>query len=376
MSKKLLIISHTDHYTDANGIIVGWGSTITELNYLATLFDEIYHVAVYHQNEPPPLSSLPYLKSNIHFIPLPLTGGKRLIDKIDVIWNAPETIFKVFKYLRKVDVFQLRAPTGIGVYLIPILILFTNKKGWFKYAGNWNQQNPPFGYAMQRWFLKKQKRKVTINGSWPNQQPHCITFENPCLSEVQLLEGTVVSNDKNYAPPFIYCFAGRLEDEKGVRRIIEAFSLLKDKKKVKAVHFIGDGINMEVYKDLVRDLEIDFIFHGFLKFDQVFEIFKKSHFFLLPSSASEGFPKVIAEAINFGCIPIVSNISSIGQYIHNRKNGFISNPNTSKRLKDIIETIHKLEPDTLKAMQSDQTLVNLFAYDYYIERIGQEIIQT
>ena len=372
---KLVIISHTEHYTDESGQIVGWGPTLTEINYLATIFDEIYHIAV-HVNEPPPLSSLPYTKDNIHFIALPFTGGKRLIDKMDVIWNAPGTIFKVFKYLRKVDVFQLRAPTGIGVYLIPILSLFTNKKGWFKYAGNWNQENPPFGYAIQRWFLKRQKRKVTINGSWPNQQKHCITFENPCLSEAQLLEGTVVSNDKNYAPPFIYCFAGRLEVEKGVRRIIEAFDLLEDKKMVKAVHFIGDGTNMEVYKSLVLDLDIDFVFHGFLKFDQVFEIFKKSHFFLLPSSASEGFPKVIAESINFGCIPIVSNISSIGQYIHDQKNGFISNPNTSERLKDILETIHKLEPDTLRAMQSDQTLVNLFAYDYYLERIGQEIIQT
>lgn len=372
---KLLIISHTEHYTDTNGQIVGWGPTLTEINYLATIFDEIYHIAV-HVNETPPPSSLPYTKDNIHFIALPFTGGKRLIDKLDIIWNAPSTIFKVFKYLNKVDVFQLRAPTGIGVYLIPILTLFSNKKGWFKYAGNWNQQSPPFGYAIQRWFLKRQKRKVTINGSWPNQQGQCITFENPCLSEAQLLEGTLVSKDKTFSPPFSYCFAGRLEDEKGVRRIIEAFTLLKDKKNVKEVHLIGDGNNLQLYKELVRDLEIDFIFHGFIKFDQVFEIFKKSHFFLLPSSASEGFPKVIAEAINFGCIPIVSNISSIGQYIHDRKNGFISNPNTSENLRDVLETIYRLDSEILKAMQSEQTLVNLFAYEYYLERIKKETIQA
>ena len=158
---------------------------------------------------------MPYTSENIHFIPLPFTGGKRLIDKMDVIWNALGTILKVFKYLRKVDCFKLRAPTGIGVYLIPILTLFTKKKGWFKYAGNWSQNNPPFGYAIQRWFLKRQHRNVTINGRWANQPKQCLTFENPCITEKYRLEGITTVKNKNFTQPFIYCFAGRLKMRRG-----------------------------------------------------------------------------------------------------------------------------------------------------------------
>lgn len=370
---KLLIISHTEHYTDSNGVIVGWGPTLTEINYLATIFDDIYHIATHLEGNPPP-SSLPYTSSNIHFVPIPYTGGKTLIDKLDILWTAPSTIFKVFKYLKEVDIFQLRAPTGIGVYLIPLLTLFSNKKGWFKYAGNWNQQNPPFGYAIQRWFLKRQKRKVTINGKWPNQPEHCLTFENPCLTPKFKAEGVTVLKEKTFKGPFIYCFAGRLEDEKGVKRIIEAFSTINDKSQIKEVHFIGNGVKMDEYKAMAKKTEISFIFHGFLKFEQVFEVFKQSHFFLLPSSASEGFPKVIAEALNFGCIPVVSNVSSIGQYIHDEKNGFISNPNTSENLKMLIEAIQELEPATLKSMQSEQKLIDLFSYTYYLERIKKDIV--
>ena len=40
---KLLIISHTEHYRNSLGAIVGWGPTLTEINFLATVFDEIYH---------------------------------------------------------------------------------------------------------------------------------------------------------------------------------------------------------------------------------------------------------------------------------------------------------------------------------------------
>ena len=132
--------------------------------------------------------------------------------------------------------------------------------------------------------------------------------------------------------------------------------------------------NMEVYKALAADSGIHFVFHGFLKFNHLFEIFEEAHFFLLPSSASEGFPKVIAEAINFGCIPVVSNVSSIGQYIHDGKNGLISKPNTSENLKQVIERIHELKPEALKALQSNQELIDLFTYDYYLKRIKNEII--
>ena len=73
---KLAIISHTEHYRNAQGRIVGWGPTVSELNHLATHFDEIYHVAMLHDSAPPP-SSLPYLHDNITFVPLPPSGGRR-----------------------------------------------------------------------------------------------------------------------------------------------------------------------------------------------------------------------------------------------------------------------------------------------------------
>ena len=63
------------------------------------------------------------------------------------------------------------------------------------------------------------------------------------------------------------------------------------------------------------------LFHGFLGRDQIFDLYAKSHLFLLPSD-SEGFPKVVAEAAAFGCVPVVSDVSSIGQYV-NSSNGYL-----------------------------------------------------
>ena len=370
---KLAIISHTEHYKKPDGTVLGWGPTISEINHLAQDFEEIYHIAFLHPGMPPP-SALPYTASNIKFVPLNPVGGRDLSAKIKIILNIPKILNIIRKTLNRVDVFQLRTPTGIGVFVIPYLTLFSNKKGWYKYAGNWNQENPPLGYALQRWMLKNQNRKVTINGNWPNQPKHCITFENPCLTEDEREEGQTITEQKSFKSPYTFCFVGRLEDAKGVQRIIDAFGNLPSLEKIDVIHFIGNGEKMELYQKQCVELNIPVIFHGFLERQEVFEIYKKTQFLMLPSTASEGFPKVIAEAMNVGCLPIVSSISSIGQYV-NSNNGFIVNPCNADELNLLLQEVIGLNSETLEIQAIEaHKAVKDFTFGNYRHRIKTDIL--
>lgn len=372
---KLTIISHTEHYKADDGTIIGWGPTIGELNHLIKDFDEITHVAMLLSGKPPP-SSLAYTSSNIKFVALPSLGGKTITSKLKLIIAIPKVIYIVAKQLKKTDVFQLRTPTGIGVFLIPFLTLFIKKKGWYKYAGNWNQENPPLGYRLQRWMLKNQKRTVTINGKWKDQHKQCITFENPCLGLNDFEEGKKLVKNKEYLAPFSFCFVGRLERAKGVERIINAFGLLSEKEKaqVKEVVFVGNGEEAPYFSKLACDCGVPIKFLGFLSRNEVFTLYKNSHFFLLPSTASEGFPKVIAEAMNFGCIPIVSNVSSIGQYINN-KNGYIVSPTNSQKLQEIVSAICAEKEQVFKEKAKlGATVSEKFTFHNYNNRLQKEII--
>ena len=49
---------------------------------------------------------------------------------------------------------HFRAPTGIGVLLIPWIRLFWRKGLWIKYAGSWVDNEAPIGYKAQRLMLK------------------------------------------------------------------------------------------------------------------------------------------------------------------------------------------------------------------------------
>ncbi|MFK7782428.1 glycosyltransferase [Psychroserpens sp.] len=374
---KLAIISHTEHYKTTTGEVVGWGPTISEINHLIEVFDVIYHIAMLHQDTPPP-SALPYTSDRVKFVGLKPSGGRTLMSKLHTIFQAPSVINTVAKTLEEVDCFQLRTPTGIGVYLIPYLTFFSKKEGWYKYAGNWNQKNPPLGYKLQRWMLLNQSRKVTINGTWSGQASHCYTFENPCLTDDEIIEGEKVRAQKNIQEPLQFCYVGRLEKPKGVERIIKAFQLLTDteKQRVGCVHLVGDGSEFDYFKDLAKTTGVAFNFHGFLPRHKVFEIYKKSHVFVMPTTASEGFPKVIAEAMNFGCLPIVSNISSIGHYLKHQQNGFVLNTVTIDNLLEEIREVLKLGENKFHSMINDRDqMLNKFTFSNYKFRIQKEILK-
>ena len=372
----ITIISHTEHYKNTDGTIVGLGSTVTEINHLIEVFDAVIHVAMLHKGIPP-ASALPYTSNTIKFKALPALGGPKISDKCAIVWSAASVLNVIHKAIKTTDYFQFRAPTGIGVFVIPYLLLFSSKKGWFKYAGNWKQEHAPLAYNFQRWLLKNQHRKVTINGFWDTQPLQCLSFENPCLTSEDLKKGKAIKKHKSLDSQAInLCFVGRLEREKGLDLFIEALLSLRpaEASKLKAIHIVGHGNDLEHYRNTTKSSTLNFIFYGFLSRTEVHAIYEQSHAIVLPS-VSEGFPKVISEAMNYGCLPLVSNISSIEHYISEDVNGFLFYPITLANVLIQIRKLLNLSAESYVSMihsREDQLLK--FTYSYYNNRVKHELL--
>lgn len=375
--KKLVVISHTEHYL-SEGKIVGWGATVNEINYLADYWDEVIHIACFYDKEAAK-SSLEYTKENIKFVPIPPYGGKKLLDKVLIITKIPIIVKTVLNNLNNASDVQLRLPTSMGLYLLPLFSFFIPRKFtfWVKYAGDWNQKNPPFSNKLQRKWLKKDwaKCKVTINGYWEDQPIHCKSFENPCLTADDLIRGKQIFKNKNFKKPFTFCFVGRMDGIKGISRIINSFKEIPEEY-INEIHMIGDGVEIQKYKSESKYLKDKIFFHGAQNKSFVHEYIAKSDFFLLPSLA-EGFPKVVAEAACYGTIPIVSDVGSIAHYI-NESNGFLW------KIKD-----EKVSYEALfvKALSSDSEvlisksneilkLAELFTFDNYMKKLKIHILKT
>lgn len=368
--KKLVIVSHTEHQLDADGTLKGWGPTINEINYLSGFCDEIVHVACLEKNVGMKGSSVAYSNHNTQFEPIPTFGGKKIWHKLDILWKMPLILWKVQKSLKGASHVQLRVPMGIGVFLIPYFVIRRKSKYvfWVKYANNWGDLKPKLGFKIQRWMLKKNLAncKVTINGFWPDQPEHCISFENPCLYQNEVIEAETFVEKKKYSAPFTFVFVGRLEDEKGVQIILDMLKKLPSELWLK-MHFVGDGKNKSYYFEQAKQFDNKIEFHGFIDRKEVHKLYKKSHFFLFPSYASEGFPKVIAEASAFGCIPITSGVASIGHYIKHGENGFIWKSN----LYEIFNRI-EIEDDFIKSMN---ILAKKFTFENYLNKLRLDIFE-
>jgi glycosyltransferase involved in cell wall biosynthesis len=373
--RRLVVVSHTPHQMGPDGRPVGWGPTVRELDFLADAWQEVVHVACL-EDGPAPKSSLPYTRDNIRIEPIPVFGGKSLREKLDILTKAPRILRTVRRALEGASEVQVRVPMGIGLFLLPWFALQRRDyRFWVKYANNWGQQRPPRGYALQRWFLRRNFLgcPVTINGSWPGQPSHCLSFENPCLFEKDVAAGALTAARKALHPPYRLAFTGRLEDDKGVSRILDALDGTGPEW-VERVDFIGDGpdaIRLQAsaarHGDRVR-------FHGFREGAFVHEVLASAHFFLLPTTASEGFPKVVAEAGCHGCIPVVSDVSSIPHFVRDGGNGFLWRTASSETFPEVLTRALGTPGDRLSAIALEANrLAALFTMERYLRRLKEEV---
>lgn len=371
---KLAIISHTPHY-ESNGSIVGWGPTVREINHLTEIFDEIYHIAPLHK-EPAPGSSLAYTNEKIKFIPLKPYGGKKFIEKLSILTTAFYNFKKIKDILKRVDWVQFRAPTAMGLYVLPYLSIRKKPKRWVKYAGNWNLKNPPVSYRFQRWWLRNnfQKSVVTINGQWEGQEKHIINFQNPCLDNDELERAGKIAKEKNFENKITICFTGTLTENKGVGIILEALKKIKYPDEINEVIFAGDGIDRKKYEEKAREINLKIVFKGFLRRDELEKIYEVSHLILLPSE-SEGFPKVIAEAAAYGCVPVVSDVSSISMYF-NDSNGFLLKKIDSDELTGKINEALTHRRDLREKSRKCFEIAGLFTFENYLNNLNEKVLNV
>lgn len=364
----ITIISHTPHYK-YDGKIYGWGPTVKEINSLSCLFSQVNHIAPVYESIPPKSTEL-YISNKVNFIPIKPRGGRGILNKIDILLGIPNQLLLINNYCKNSDCIQFRAPTNMGIYVLPYLRFFNKTKYWVKYAGDWNIKIAPISYRLQRFWLKKNYNRsfVTINGKWKHQGNHLISLENPCLTTEEIKYAKSVLLNKNYSTKLILCFVGLLSKKKGLEIFLSSLEKINKNNFIEMVYVVGDGPKSYIFKNRAKLIKnINIIFTGAINRDELNKIYAKSHIIVLPTY-SEGFPKVIAEASAYGCVPIVSNVGSIGQYI-NKSNGILLKNNS---VDDVYKAIILLK-DNLSLLKKMSLECNKISKNFSFHRYNISI---
>lgn len=373
---KLLIVSDTAVFEIYNGEKEAFEPVVREIDHFGYLFADITWIAAKHDisNIRKNIKGVDS-KINVNYILFNVIGGGGVIGILKIIKTYFILFPIIYKEIQKADVIHTRGPSHPAIIAAFLSIFFKNKIFWHKYAGNWIRKKEAMSYRFQKCLMKKSKHSVvTINGKWNNQEQHILTFENPCLTEEERKDGLFAIDNKDYSGKLNFVFVGRLEDAKGVKKIISAFSNIKNDR-IGTIHLVGDGPMRERYEKMVVDLvKYKVIFHGMLDKKGVADIMTESHIAMLPSD-SEGFPKVVAEAANFGCVNIVSDISCLSQYIVDGESGFLMESLDEYGLRAKIECCLSGDYDLKRIAEKAYLMADKFTYNHYNERIVKEIIK-
>lgn len=372
---KLFIVSHTPYYHSA-GRSVGWGSTVREIDYLATLFDEVIHLAWLMPGKGN-ASALPHRAKNVHLTLVSPSGGSRLFDKFQVSRLLPFYAKAILSGCRDSDVVHVRCPANISMLAIVLLALMRRPQfRWVKYAGNWDGIGEiSLTSRFQRWWLNKDLHRgvVTVNGEGDSQPCHVYSFLNPCLTEFEASEARrAVLDLKFLSPPIRLLFVGRMEPAKGVERLLSISLELKKLGIPLLVDIIGSGDHQSLYERHATDLGLSktVFFHGWKPRTSLAPYLIRSHFMLLPSE-SEGFPKVLSEGMAYGVVPVASDVGSIPQVLSRFNCGVALPAADESSYVYAIKRYIQNPSEWLSASRAGVNAANHFTYERYLTSVQE-----
>ncbi|WP_457910689.1 glycosyltransferase family 4 protein [Salegentibacter sp. HM20] len=207
---------------------------------------------------------------------------------------------------------HLRCPGNVGLLAVIAQVFFPKKKKTVKYAGNWDPKaSQPWSYRLQKWILSNtflsRNIKVLVYGEWPGQSRNIVPFFTASFSENDREQVS-----KEFKTPYRFIYTGNLVEGKGLAEAIELIASLRARELDCRLDIYGDGKLEGSLKKLVQENRLqEFIrFHGRVRLEDLKEAYRKAHFSVL-LSRSEGWPKAIAEAMWFGCVPVTSSVSCL-----------------------------------------------------------------
>jgi len=371
--RTLAIVSDTPYYLEA-GRLVGWGPNVREIDQLATLFDEVRHVAPVY-DEPAPRSALASRRPDrvgLHAI-VP-AGGRTLRAKLEVLARYPGWARAIRQEVAGADLVHVRCPSNVSLLALLLFALpWRRPPLWLKFGGNWRPSaSEPLTYHLQRLVLRRGLRgaTVTVNGKWPDEPAHVVAFHNPTLTPDELVRGREAAG-KTLAEPARLLFVGRLDRAKGANRSIDVVAALHRRGRSVHLDVIGDGPEMETMRAAVDQLGLDDVvtFHGWLSRSALEPLYADAHLLLLPSD-SEGFPKVLSEAMAFGVVPLAGAVSSIPQALADIGTGRAVPPGDIEAFADAAEGYLDDPGEWAAASERGVAGAEVFAYDGYLRDVA------
>lgn len=364
---KLGIITYIQHKEHRRKYF-SYTPYVNEMNIWFKYADEVSVVAPKIKSIPNVIESA-YNFENIGFIPIPSINFTSVGNSFISFFKLPVIFWRIFREFKRVDHIHLRCPGNVGLIACMVQIFFPGKTKTVKYAGNWDPESiQPWSYRLQKWILSNtflsRNMKVLVYGKWPKQSANIVPFFTASFSREER-----ENVQKDFNTPYNLLFVGSLNDGKRPLFAIQMLEeIIKNGIPVK-LKIYGDGkLKSELQTYIETQNLAPFVsLMGNQNLESLKEEYKSSHFLILPSR-SEGWPKAVAEAMFFGCIPVSTAVSCVPWMLQDGKRGILIEAGLKPATDKLVEKIGM--PEELERMSKN---AQKWSQEYTLEKFEREI---
>ena len=279
-------------------------------------------------------------------------------------------LHRIFKAMQQADHIHLRCPGNMGLLGALVQILFPNTPKTAKYAGNWDPKSKqPWSYRLQRWIISNpvltKKMQVLIYGEWENSTANVKPFFTASYAE----KDKQPIQTRSLSSQIRLLFVGTLSSGKQPLYAVRLLEQLLKNGVDCVLDCYGEGAERQTILSYLAEhqLEKAVFLHGNQEAAMVQKAYQESYFLLLPSK-SEGWPKVVAEAMFWGCLPASTAVSCVPYMLDHGKRGVVLTMNLETDVQQIVNLIHdkeRYENQVLKAVEWSRS----FTLDYFESEI-------
>ena len=371
---KLLIITHVPHIK-VNHEYFGYAPYVREMNIWLRYVDEVVVVAPLVSESLTPIHESYVTNSPIRFVKVPEFDFTSFRNQLKAIPRALVALVKIYQAMQQADHIHLRCPGNMGLLGALVQILFPKKKKTAKYAGNWDPKSKqPWSYRLQKWILSNtfltRNMQVLVYGEWEGTSKNIKSFFTATYSEEEM-ERLGVVETRRLGEEIMFLFVGTLSKGKQPLYVIQLVEELYKRGKNVILELYGEGSlrkELELYITQ-NNLESIISLKGNHSRETVLKAYQSSHFLILPSK-SEGWPKVVAEAMFWGCVPIASPVSCVSYMMGNGSRGVILQEELNQDV-DQIEAVISKQEVYQKMASEGQTWSRQFTTDKFEVEISK-----
>lgn len=167
-------------------------------------------------------------------------------------------------------------------------------------------------------------------------------------------------------------YLGRIEPNKGMDYLVAACEELRSRGCKYVLHMAGkDQCNGHYLSLFQEKLSNSFVYEGIVAGEEKVRLLKRCQVFVLPSFY-EGLPISLLETMSFGCVPVVTNVGSISEYVQEGVNGLFVKQKDAHSIASAVQQLYQ-DRDRLSSMsvQAQQTIFDKQDPRQYVSQLNQ-----